>query len=78
MQDLTPPYVLSMCPVTCGVEGWPGVLNLRSGTRGVYQLPLVDGVYTLRLTDDRNGEEVIFRVDAVAGGGNRLLDLGLR
>lgn len=54
------------------------MLNLRSGTRGVYQLPLVDGVYTLRLTDDRNGEEVIFRVDAVAGGGNRLLDLGLR
>jgi len=60
------------------VDGWPDEYSYVSGTRGVYQLPLVDGGYTIDLTDGQDGGAV-YRLNAIGPVvGNRLVDLQLR
>ncbi|MEA2107980.1 MAG: CAP domain-containing protein [Pseudomonadota bacterium] len=63
---------------SCRVDGYPGVYDGKSGIAGVYQLPLVDGDYIIRLADEQGGATVVYRRNALGVEENCLLDLRLR
>jgi len=60
------------------VTGYPGVYDGTSGIAGVYQLPLVDGDYIIRLADEQGGATVVYRRNTLGVEENCLLDLRLR
>jgi hypothetical protein len=63
---------------SCWVDGWPGEYGYTSGIGGVYQLPLVDGAYTIKLSDEQ-AAAAVYRLNAIGPlRENRLADLCLR